>query len=238
MSGQICGNDTFINTLDNTYDPLESVNRMEKSLKLIFWVFVCIVMLATNGTAQASPDSATISIEPSEVLDVSPGGTFSINVTITGVSELFGWQINITFNPQILNVESMGEGPFLKQQNDTIFMRQSDNTVGYAFVSAIFNPPYPSYGASGSGLLGNITFSVKGSGSSSLHFGKNTKLKTVIADNLVAITDFSTTDGSFRNAAGGLQLGIPIEFIAGAVVVVAVIGVSVFALLRRRKKAL
>jgi len=210
--------------------------KMERKLKLMFLILACTLMFVATEATQA--DSGVIAIEPAEVRDISPGGTFTVNVTVAGVSEVYGWQVNITFNPQILNVENVSEGSFLKQANKTVFMKTIDNTDGYVLLASTFYP-VPEHGVSGSGLLAQVTFTVKGSGSSSLHFEENgTKLRTYVGDSLVPITDFSTTDASFRNAAGSLLLGgIPLEYIAGAVVVVVIGGFSVF-LLRRRKKGL
>jgi hypothetical protein len=194
-------------------------------------------MLVATETTQANP--GVIAIEPAEIRDISSGGSFSVNVTVTDVSEVYGWQVNITYNPQILNVDNVTEGTFLKQVNQTVFMKTIDNTGGYVLLSATFFP-IPEHGVSGSGLLVQVAFSVKGSGSSSLHFVKDgTKLRKYIGDTVVPITDFSTTDASFRNASAGLFGEIPLEYLVVAVVVVVVIaGSSVFLLRRRRKKGL
>jgi hypothetical protein len=177
--------------------------------------------------------------------DVQSGGTFTVNVTIADVSELYGWQVNVTFNPQVLHVESTLEGSFLEQVNETIFIMKIDNTLGYILVSGLFQQReggiYPPHGASGSGLLCNITFSVKSSGSSPMQFSKKnapggTYLRSLSAGVIAPIEDFSAVDGSFSNSAGGLQLGVPSEILVGAVVAVAVIaGVAGFYFWRRRK---
>jgi len=209
---------------------------MERNLKLMFIILACTLIFVATESTQASP-GAKIAIEPAEVRDIPLGEKFSVNVTVKDATELYGWQANITFNPQILNVESVAEGSFLKLVNETVFLKKIDNTGGSVLLSSTFYPPFPEHGATGSGSLVQVTFTVKGSGASSLHFEKDgTKLRTVIGDSVGYITDFSTTDASFRNAAERLQLwGIPLEFIAGAVVVVIAIGVSAF-LLRRRKE--
>lgn len=205
---------------------------MKVNLKLMSLILACTLMFVATEATQATP--GVVAIEPAEIKDISPGGTFTVNVTVTDVSEVYGWQVNITFNSQILNVENVTEGTFLKQFNKTVFMKTIDNTGGYVLLSSLFFP-VPEQGASGGGLLAQVNFTVKGSGSSSLHFEEDgTKLRTVIGDTVVQITDFSTTDASFRNAAGSLLEGIPLEYLAVAVVVV-IGGSSVF-LLRRRKK--
>lgn len=200
----------------------------------MFLVFVLMLFACMDKTF-ALP--ATITIQPTQVKGIASGGTFTVNVTVADVNELYGWQINVTFNPQILNVESVAEGPFLKNINETIFGTNLKNTVGYAIVSALFMPPYPNHGASGSGLLANMTFSVKGSGSTSLHFdATRTYLRTVVSGSVAPILDVTAVDGSFSNSSGGFQSGLPVEVIAGVVVVVVVVGVIGLYLWRRRKK--
>jgi hypothetical protein len=210
------------------------VDELKKLFGCAFLVFVLMLFAGVDKTL-ASP--ATIAMQPAQVNNIASGGTFTVNVTVAEVSELYGWQINVTFNPQILNVERVAEGPFLKDINETIFGTNLKNTVGYAIVSAAFMPPYASHGASGSGLLANMTFSVKGSGSTSLHFdATRTYLRTVVSGSVAPILDVTTVDGSFANAAGGFQSGFPLEVIAGIVVVIVVVGVVGFYLWRRRKK--
>ena len=208
-----------------------------KNMKLLclVWALGCIVF--ATEVAIASP-GATIAIDPAEVLDVPSGETFKVNITITDVINLYGWQVNITFNPGILNVASTEEGPFLKQVNETVVMKRVNNEGGFLLLSSTFTVPYPTQGATGSGLLATVTFSVVGGGASSLSFVKRTKLNTVPPpyQTVLPITDFTSVGGSFRNAAGGLEFGIPLEWIAVIVIVVVAGGASVFFLMRRRKR--
>jgi len=209
---------------------------VEHKSKLACLLLFCVFGFMVVGPAHASP-GVRVAIEPSEVKDVSVGATFVVNVTVTDVNEVYGWQVNVTFSPQVLNVESTSEGPFMKQLNETVFMKKIENTRGYALISASFKPPYPASGASGNGLLCNITFSVKSSGSSSLHFDSDgTKLNTIVGGSVYRIPDLSTADGSFGNPSGGRLSGIPLEWIGGIVAVVAVSGIVVLMLLRRRKR--
>ena len=207
-----------------------------KKLKLLFLVCVLGCVAATVKVATASP-SAIIAIEPAEVLDVSAGETFKVNLTVTNVANLYGWQVNITFNPGILNVASTDEGPFLKQVNETVVMKRVSNDGGFLLLSASFTVPFPTQGATGSGLLATVTFTVTGQGASSLDFVKGTKMNTVPPpyQTVLPITDFTSVGGSFRNATGGLELGIPLEWIAAIVIVIVAVGASVFFIMRRRK---
>jgi len=214
-----------------------SVIHLMKKLKLFFLVWALGYIVTAAEVAIASP-GATIAIEPAEVLDVPSGETFKVNLTITNVSNLYGWQVNITFNPGILNVASTDEGSFLKQVNDTVVMKRTNNEGGFLLLSSSFTVPYPTEGATGSGLLATVTFTVTGQGASSLSFVKGTKMNTVPPpyQTVVPITDFTSVGGSFRNAAGGSELGIPLEWIAAIVIVIVAVGASVFFITRRRKR--
>jgi len=207
-----------------------------KNLKLLFLFCALGYILIAKEVAIASP-AAEIAMKPAEVLDVSAGATFYVNLTITNVNNLYGWQVNVTFNPNILNVASTDEGPFLKQVNETVVMKRVNNEGGFLLLSSSFTVPYPTQGATGSGLLATVTFTVKGQGASSLNFVKGTKLNTVPPpyQTVLPITDFTSVGGSFRNATGGLELGIPLEWIAAIVVVIVAVGASVLFITRRRK---
>jgi len=194
---------------------------------------ICILFLASTSVVVASP-TAKMRIDPKETLDIQPNGTFNVNVTVADVTELYGWQFNMTFNAAVLNVENVTEGPFLKEVATTLFAKKTDNTRGYLFVSTSFMVPYPAQGVNGSGVLSNIVFKVMSQGSSTLHFETlSTKLRTVTAATVVPM-DVDTEDGSFRNVAPPLSL--PLEYVAGAIVIVAVGGVGGFAYFRRKKR--
>jgi len=216
------------------------VIHLVKKLKLFFLVWTLGYMLTAAEVAIASP-GAVIAMVPAEVLDVPVGETFRVNLTVTDVSNLYGWQVNITFNSGILNVAGTEEGPFLKQVNETVIMKKTSNDRGFLLLSATFTTPYPLQGATGSGLLATVTFTVTGQGGSALNFVKGTKMNTVPPpyQTVLPITDFTSVGGSFRNAAEGLQFGIPLEWIVAIVIVVIVaVGASVFFMRRRKREGI
>jgi len=154
--------------------------------------------------------------EPVTILSVYPplstalvGENFTINVTITDVVNLYGWQVNITFNPNILSVESAVEGPFLKQVNHTVYLKIIDNNAGYVLASSSFMPPYPPEGANGTGVLASVTFQVKAVGKTTIHFSEGTtKLRTWQGGNILPIS-YMAEDGFFTNLHG-----IMIEYVS------------------------
>ena len=53
-----------------------------------------------------------ISIEPPSST-VLPGQAFSINVDVSGISDLYAFQFDIGFNPAVISATSITEGSFL-----------------------------------------------------------------------------------------------------------------------------
>ncbi len=100
---------------------------------------------------------------------------------------------------------------------------------------AIFHPPFPENGATGSGTLAMVTFKVVGTGETGLDFKPGfTELYTVIGEAPNPIEypiDHTAKNGFFRNAGAPIS----IELIVGIVVVVILVIVAL--LYFRRKRA-
>ena len=184
--------------------------------KKLLWaiLFTLVFNIATVlriGTGDAQT-AIRLSLNPPEIKNsaLGIGSTFTIDLNITDVIEenalygLFGWQMNMTFNPAIVNVTLVLEGPFLKDDwgFPTIWPAPIvDNTKGYVFASCSISPPYPDTGAYYDGVLAQITFMVKAAGKGTLleFVSESTILRTVISGALAPIYDFTTEDGSFDN---------------------------------------
>ncbi len=191
-------------------------------------------VVAVVGKAWANPET-TISIAPATVNDSPSGETFTVDVVIADVTSLLGWQMNVTFNPSILNAEKVSEGPFLVNVNGTVWPKPViDNTRGYLFASASLMPPYPLVGITGSGILANITFTVKSGGSSALHFDDTTTYLRILQSGVSVPIEVVKQDGTYGSGGGGGVGGIPLELIAVVVaVVVVVVGAGVIFMRRR-----
>ena len=211
---------------------------MKRDLGLVLVVTGLLLLAAITGDSWANP--ATISLSPASVDALAVGGTFTVNVMIADVSNLYGWQINVTFSPSVLSVDSIVEGPFLESVNETMGLQRSiDNTLGYVLASCSFKPPYDAIpiGASGSGQLASITFSVKASGGSNLQFDEDrTYLRTFVSGNVQEIGDVVRQGGTYGGGGGGGGVaGLPWEIIGAVIVVVVVVAVVGVFLLRRRR---
>jgi hypothetical protein len=181
--------------------------------RLLRTLFYCSLLIGFTsafgvcGVALASPDT-TVYLEPKTSAWL-PSTVFNITVSIADVSELYGWQFNLTFNSAVLEALEFYEGPFLKQAalaqgGDTYELPTTlNNTAGWVFAGRAFSSPLDD-GASGSGILAYVTFNATAEGTSSLQFyapGTDTFLNTMNPDTqLPERISFTPVDGSVNVA--------------------------------------
>lgn len=214
---------------------------MKENLKvmLVAVVLITYIGLASIGTAASTP---IVFVDPPEVKDLDPGQNFAVNITVADITinetighksyGLYGWSINLTFNPTIVNVVNVTEGPFLKETHETMFFTPiKNNDAGYVSAGAIFMPPAPERGAEGSGVLATITFNVIGQGMTDFHF-EASNINTLIESTNVPI-EHTVNDGRFINTAPSI---LSIELIIAIAAIAATACILVF-FFHRRKQA-
>lgn len=125
----------------------------------------------------ASP-GPTIAVEPT-YNPANPTESFTINITVAEITDLYGYEIKLSFNPTMLKVPyhlegttkvyDVKEGDFLNRTVSplgTYFVAHVYAT-GYIHVSGIILGAYP--GVSGSGTLFSANFTVLNKGGCTLH---------------------------------------------------------------------
>jgi hypothetical protein len=136
-------------------------------LVLIPIVFVSVVCAV--GT--------TISVEPATVNVSQVGITFKINITITQVTDLKGWEFKLFYPNSVLNATGIQEGPFLKKVGyptnffNFSFSDHYNATHGRIWAACIIMNQ-PPHGADGNGTLATITFKTTSGGDGILHLAE------------------------------------------------------------------
>jgi len=186
---------------------------LRPKLSCIMLTVLFLALLAVQPINQGVGSTIPkVFVDPTETKDSAkgPGTTFTVNVNVSNVEELYGWQINMTFNPEVVNTTtaSIVEGPFLKQAGTTIPAGKIvDNLGGYLLVGYLLSlfPTPPPGGASGNGTLVRITFTVRAAERATLlQFVRGTKLNSVVGGNQVPISH-TTEDGIFDNRVVNAQ---------------------------------
>jgi hypothetical protein len=94
-----------------------------------------------------------------------PGNVFTVNITVTDVTNLAGWQVNLTFDPTLLTIAAPAD---VYAPADHIFngldpqfpAKDINNPAGYVFWSAAIGPASPSDHFTGSGRMMCVKFTV------------------------------------------------------------------------------
>ncbi len=144
-------------------------------LVAIVAIFLSFLLPLHQGTGLES-QTTTLSVEPTHNFGLNVGDTFSVNITVSNVTDLTAWQFRLYYKSAVLNGTSYEEGPFLKSGGANTFfyvVNFTDNynaTDGLAFFAcAQLAPGEPVPGVNGTGTIATITFHVINGGGSILH---------------------------------------------------------------------
>ena len=89
------------------------------------------------------------------------GATFSINLYITGAAGVWGWSVDVTWDPNVVKCTSVTEGPYLSQSGKTSFspgfidnyLGKVDDGISDEYTSAMS-------ASASSGVLTTLTFQI------------------------------------------------------------------------------
>ncbi len=128
-----------------------------------------LLLLVITAVVLSSPawGDSILSIEPG-ASTATPGASFSVNIDLAGVTDLYAYQFDLVFDPAIVSALSITEGSFLPGGGETFFIPGTiDNTAGTLTFTADTLLSAVS-GASGSGTLATVNFLAVAPGSSSI----------------------------------------------------------------------
>ncbi len=170
-----------------------------------------------------SSSAASVFVDPTAVIKdylndpgYQVGDKFTVHVNVSDATDLFAWQVNLTWNPSILNFSRVKEyGPFLRAtaspngtsgwidrdptQNVTI--APYNNTVGYVAIAETILGDYS--GISGTGRLVSVEFEVVGYGCTNLTIGTDGTLATTLLNSTQNSVTVTPTNGWFSNKLAG-----------------------------------
>lgn len=150
--------------------------NMHKKILLTFLVSafftLCNFPRVTNATA------TEIYVDPSSITP-EVGEPFSVNVSIVGVSDLYGWDFKLYYNSTILNGTAISEGGFLKSGGSTFmivnFTDKYNVTHGRLSAGCLLTE-IGANGVDGDGVLATVNFTTKVEGGPSVLKLSGTKL--------------------------------------------------------------
>jgi len=140
-----------------------------KQILLIMLTLIATVNLVNVPEIHAASPTVTVT----SVYNVTePGTTFLVNITVTDVSDLFMWVMNMSWDPNIIQISTgdpagllrkgirynIYQGSFLKSVRSTVFLANDVNNTGGAIRYLSAGYLNPGSAPSGNGVLATINF--------------------------------------------------------------------------------
>jgi hypothetical protein len=160
-------------------------------------VFVLVFpVMITKGFAQTS----TMFVDPPNIQNITVGNTFVVTLKVENVQHLYGWQIQLLWDPSILACQK-AEYPttdYVFAGNITVPVTPViDNVTGMLkFGSSLLGVG----SFSGSGSMATVTFEVVATGSSPLNFSLPYGEDTFLLDEDLNVMPSTLQNGFFTNA--------------------------------------
>jgi hypothetical protein len=157
------------------------------------------VLAASTGFVASAKAQAVLSIDPT-TQTTSTGTVITVDVDVANVTDLYGYQFDLTFNPNILQAVSSSEGSFLSSGGSTFFINGSNDNVGGTVSATADSLLSAVSGVGGSGQLAVFTFDAVGTGTSALAIQNE-----LLLDSNINILSDTTTGGSVTVASATVQ---------------------------------
>jgi len=166
-------------------------------------IILCVSMVASTFSIflvkQAfSQSTTTLYVDPTSIVDptMTPPKTFTVNLTVEDVTDLYGWDIKLFYRRSVLNVTGYAFGPFLETGGTTFTIDKSNpnynTTYGLVWLAdSLLGAPS---GVDGNGTIASITFKVTGTGSSPISL-----LDDKLSDHSATAIPHATYSGYFNN---------------------------------------
>ncbi len=160
-------------------------------IKELSLILACLVCLSSVAFAEAFAPVPVLRVSPPEI-SANPGDSFTIDINIEDVVDLFSYEAKLGFDSNLLTPVSVDEGPFIRDQTTSpmgtyfTYIVSSD----YIYVACVTLGKYP--GISGSGVLVSITFNVMDAGACDLPL-----YDTILLDSTGTMMSHDTAGGYF-----------------------------------------
>jgi len=199
-----------------TVDVKQLKRRERKTLKkkalpfLICLIMSMLTMSSTFANSACSQTETTLTVEPQNIVDPTlvPNATFQINITVTNVVELYGWEFKLYYLKSVLTLTSVRFGPFLETGGTTFTIDKSNQnyntTHGVVWLAdSLLAAPG---GVNGSGTLASVKFTVNQIGSTNLSLA-DTKMGNKSGEAI----PHQTIDGYFSNVVSKAVISVKPE---------------------------
>jgi hypothetical protein len=168
------------------------------------------------GFTPIEPDAGTptVFIDPNKIIKdyvndpgYQIGDTLLIPVNVTDMTDLFAYQVNVTWKPSMLNYVGVVYGDFLERTGSLDGTSRieptvlADNVNGFVSIAETILGDVA--GISGAGRLFTIEFLITGYGATNLGISAGGLLPTKLLDSTGVEMTIASADGYFKNKLNG-----------------------------------
>jgi hypothetical protein len=121
-------------------------------------------------TPEITPPAGTegvLYLEPAN-LNIISSKDFTVELKTTSITNLKGYSVTLSYDPTLLSLQEVVEGPFLSSKGKTFFYKKVDDTKGTILIDCALLGK--SLSISGEGILATLSFTSLKAGSTSLTF--------------------------------------------------------------------
>jgi len=134
---------------------------MKRKIIIILSILIVTATILAFLFINKTNSMATVYVDP-QTTEKVVGQDFTVNVSVSDVVNLYGWEFKLGWNFTILEFVNATEGTFLKSGGSTFFTYMLNVTGSYVLVDCTLLGNIA--GAKGNGVLASIQFRVKESG--------------------------------------------------------------------------
>jgi adhesin HecA-like repeat protein len=182
-------------------------------------VIAAVVLFAFAGCAFAD-GGAVVSVEPTSST-ISTGGTATVDVDISGVSDLYAYQFDILFGALAVSATSETEGGFLATGGTTFFIPGTIDNIGGGISSTANTLIGAISGVDGSGTLIVLEFTGFAPGTASIDLEN-----VILLDSNFNPIDFTTQDATLTVQGGVTPAPEPSAWVLFGMGLIGVIGLA------------
>jgi len=170
--------------------------RIRSNFKQYVFLLLLIIILFTTMMQVTADPATTISVEPSSIIDETkePGSSFSVDIVITDVTDLGGYEFKLSYDTSVLSVIRVvvvNETDFFYESY--VWTKRHKDAEGYIWL-VVTLPLGTLQGVDGTGTVVTIDFTVDDLGETVLDL-YDTKLGTPLVEPIT----HEAIDGIFDN---------------------------------------
>ena len=145
---------------------MKARNLLITTLLLVSMISLIVILPLTNAQ-----QTTNLKIDPNtnQLTAAQIGTTINLNLTVSNVQNLLIWDLNLTWNPQVLNLTQIQEGSFLNNAGTTLFTwspSSSPISRSQGYLQGVADILLATTGVNGNGVLATISFKVLATGTS------------------------------------------------------------------------